>query len=134
VNDLRERVANPLNGLSQLLPQYLFETKDCFLLAYYLNGSRTNIYFDRRKKRTLKFGSKTGIPNDYDGGQDFFPQAQYDSLLVAFCNAFDLTEQLAEQKKIVLKGPPSTVQSFKRMYQKLDPEDNPVLIIVKTKQ
>jgi hypothetical protein len=133
LGDLRARVPNPKNGMSQLLPQYLFETKDCFLLAYYLDESRTNIYYDKRKRQSLKFDSKTGIPNDYDGGPDFFPQAQYGNTLVAFCNAYDLTEQLEEQKKIAPKGPASAVQAFKRMYQKLDPDDNPVLIIVKTK-
>jgi hypothetical protein len=134
IGDLNDRVTDPMNGMSQVLPQYLFEAKDCFLLAYYLNGNRTNIYFDKRKRQTLRFNSKTGIPNDYDGGPDFFPQAQYGNLLVAFSNAFDLMGQLPKQKKIAPKGTPSAVQAFKRMYEKLEPEDNPVLIIVKIKQ
>jgi fatty acid-binding protein DegV len=41
---------------------------------------------------------------------------------------------MEKQKKITPKGSQAAGQSFQKLYKKLDAEDNPVLVIVKTKQ
>jgi hypothetical protein len=118
----------------------VFETENFLLLAYFYGedgkgkGISHYAYYGKNTGKLLYFSSKTGIPNDYDGGIDLWPQRQDDNIFYAFYDAYLFSEQMTAGKKSVPAGPKEAIQSFNRMYQKLDPEDNPVLIIVKTKQ
>jgi hypothetical protein len=134
VGDLLERIANNFSDFSRVAPEHLFETRDYLFMAYFLNKKREYVYFDKQKKKSLHFSVRTGIPNDYDGGLDFFPQAQCNDRFVAFYDAFRFFDEQPNRKNTVPKGPPAAVQSYRKMLQKLDPEDNPVVVIVKIKQ
>jgi hypothetical protein len=112
-----------------------FETQDKLLISYIFgNRKYYYCYYDKNDQALLYFKSDKGIPNDYDGGLDFWPTRQDNNTLYAFYDAYLFTEHLSGMKKEGLKGNPKDIKSFKKMMQILDPEDNPVLMIVKLKE
>jgi hypothetical protein len=131
-DDLRNSIKNPYDP-SRINPYQMFETNDYFLLSYYSATKIMYYYFDKQRKQTFRFESKAGILNDYDGGPDFFPAAQYNNAYVAFYDAHTLVEQLSKPKKSPPTGTTAAVQAYDRMSRKLDAEDNPVVMVVKMK-
>jgi hypothetical protein len=118
----------------------VFETKNFLLLSYLYGGGTANgklvshfAYYDKNAGKLLYFSSETGIPNDCDGGIALWPQKQDDNICYAFYNAYLFFEQPATEKKPVSKGTGQAVQSFDKLCRKLDPDDNPVLVIMKMK-
>ena len=112
-----------------------FETKEKLLIFY--NFGKTvpyYCYYDSSNQKLLYFKSKKGIPNNYDGGLDFWPERQDNQYWYAFYDAHIFEDELAEKKKETLKGDSKSIQSFNNLMKKLDPDDNPVLMIVKIKE
>ncbi|MDR1331068.1 MAG: 6-bladed beta-propeller [Tannerella sp.] len=134
VADLERRVHDREAGFAQLMPEYLFGTERFLIASFYLERKRIFRYLDRATGRTYRFDSPEGIPNDYDGGPDFVPQAQYGRRLVAFCNAFSFEEQRSAGKSRPARGPEAAVRAFRKMYDSLDAEDNPVVVIVTVRE
>jgi hypothetical protein len=118
----------------------VFETKTSLLLTY-LYGENGNgnlmshyAYYEKNTGKLLYFSSQTGIPNDYDGGIDMWPQRQDNHICYAFYDAYLFSEKSSGQKKPAPKGTDQAVQSFDNFHRKLNPDDNPVLVIMKMKQ
>lgn len=109
----------------------ILETESYLLPYYDFNGFS---YYNKQSKKLLYFDSKTGIPDDYAGGIDFWPKKQINNLWCRFYNAPELQEAYEKQKKITPKGDAKTIQKVKSILKKLDSEDNPVLIIAKIKE
>ncbi len=111
----------------------LYEIKNNILISYLFQDKHLYQYFDKSNNLLFRFNSVTGIPNDFDGGLDFWPQYQNNNELVAFYDAYLFEENLSRQKQAP-KGPKPAVESMKKLYRKIDPEDNPVMVVVKLKQ
>jgi hypothetical protein len=115
--------------------QQFFETKDKLLISYHFGSVRSSIdycYHDNNTRKVLHFKSDKGIPNDYDGGLDFWPERQDNLEWYAFYDAHLFKDKFKEKK--TLKGDVNAIQSFEKFKQKLDSDDNPVLVIVKIKE
>lgn len=111
-----------------------FETDNYLLLSYlYEREKLYYAYYDKNKQKLLYFPSETGIVNDYDGGIDFWPRMQNNKTWSAFYEAHLFEDELSEKKKINPKGSAKAQQTFNSFIKSLDPDDNPVLIIVKLK-
>ena len=78
--------------------------------------------------------SDKGIPNDYDGGLDFWPfrwpSSQRNKRMCQFYEAHEFEGK--KPKEQGLRGPKSAIQKVKSFY-KISPEDNPVLVIYNMK-
>ena len=113
---------------------YFYETSNFLLSKYFFNGKMIPCYFDKKANKLLYFSSEDGIQDDYSGGIDYWPSKQINNYWYAFYNASELLDKFAKQKKITPKGPSSTIEKIRSRIEKLDAEDNPVLIVVKLKQ
>ena len=118
-----------------LIVNSLFEMKD-FLLVSYRFSTESNIpcYYQKNDNKLFYFPSISGFPNDYDGGLDFWPQYQFDNQLIAFYHAFQIDEQKDNPNKQRLLGTPEAIKRYEHLLQKIDAEDNPVMIIVNLKK
>ena len=117
--------------------QQFFETKDKLLISYHFGSVRSSIdycYHDNNTRKVLHFKSDKGIPNDYDGGLDFWPERQDNLEWYAFYDAHLFKDEFKEKEKKALKGDVNAIRSFDKFRQKLDSDDNPVLVIVKRKE
>ena len=78
-------------------------------------------------------------PNDYDGGIDFIVTGSLMGQKNRFVRtAFSIDDLISFFKhnnndNIKMKGSKSAVQIFKRLAKKIDPEDNPIVMIMKLK-
>ena len=117
----------------------LIETSDYLLIQYYyqsyLQMKSHYCYYDKKEKRTYRFDTENGFPNDYDGGFDFKWNSflyQRNNLAYTYLMAdnFVDTELRSEQTP---RGPQSAVQAFEKLVKKVDPDDNPIIMIVKLK-
>jgi hypothetical protein len=111
------------------------ETKNQLLVSYKHGMEKDKAllhyaYYDKNTKKLLYFSSNKGIPNDYDGGLEFWPMFQTGNLLYAFYDASLFKEH---KKKIPAKGSKEAVQSFDTLCKQVETEDNPILVIVKLK-
>lgn len=111
-----------------------FETDNCLLFSYLYGKEKFYYcYYEKNKQKLFHFPSNTGIPNDYDGGLDFWPQKQNGRMWYAFYNAYLFEEAMSSEKKIPLKGPVKDICAYDNLMKKLDVDDNPILVIVKLK-
>ena len=111
----------------------LFEADGKLFISYTFENEKFS-YYDNNSRKLLYFKSKKGIPNDYDGGFDFWPVKQNNQYLYKFYDAYLFEDELKEKKKDTLKGSSQSIQSFNKLIKELDSEDNPVLMIVKIKE
>ena len=123
----------------QRIPEFaifagFFENKDKLFVLYLFNNRKYFCYYDKNNQEFLYFKSEKGIPNDYDGGLDFWPQRQDNRNLYAFYDAYLFKEELSAKKRETLKGDTKSIQLFNQLAQKIDSEDNPILVIVKIKE
>ena len=112
----------------------IYETKDKLFVYYLYENSDVYCYHDKNTQKLLHFKSNKGIPNDYDGGLDFWPERQDNQYWYAFYDAHLFEDELKEKKKETLKGGVNAIRLFDQFRKKLDSDDNPVLVIVKTKK
>jgi len=111
-----------------------FESRDYLFIQYACQRKRYYCYYDKSKQNLFHFSSETGIPNDFDGGLDFWPQQQYNDVLYTFYDAYLFEENMGKSNRIQLKGPKDVINNMKIFSRKVDPEDNPVLVIAKLKK
>jgi len=116
---------------NRLVVSYIFETKENLLISYSYQGASYHGYFNKSDYKFMHFPSSVGIPNDYDGGPDFLPQYQNNKQFIAFYDAYLLKEH--KGNIIKPKGSIYAINRFNQMVQKLDPDDNPVMVIVNLK-
>ena len=112
----------------------LYETKNNLFISYLFQDKYSYQYYDKTKNRLYKFNSETGIPNDYDGGLDFWPQRQDNKNWYSFYNADIFKKEFSIREKKNLKGDSRVIRSLDELTQIIDSEDNPVLMIVKIKE
>ena len=109
----------------------IFETANKLLFRHGFQGRSRFTYFDKNAGRLLNFRSESGIPNDFDGGVDFWPRRQDNLIWYRFFYAYYLIENSGG---ITPTGGTAAVQSFNRLIERLDPDDNPVLMIVRIRE
>ncbi len=109
------------------------ETPDYILLSYKYQKTRYYGYYDKSQDKIFYFSSDNGIPNDYDTGIPFWPQTQKGKKLYTFYDVYKMEELSSKQKKADAKGPNEAIKVFNKMFNKLDPDDNPVLVIMTLK-
>ncbi len=116
----------------------IVETNQVLLFQYYYKGIIRCCYYDKSDKRLYSFDS-SGYPNDYDGGVNFvlnwsrgqknrFVQTSF--LAEEFLSLFEQ----CQQEKRPIRGPQSAVQAFEKLVKKVDPDDNPIIMIMKLKE
>ena len=109
----------------------MFETDDYLFLLYEYQTKRIPCYYHKRENKVIHIASSTsGIPNDFDGGLDFWPAYQNDKELVTFYDAYQLVEH---KNKLKLQGGEEAIGRFDQMIRKIDSDDNPVMVIVTLK-
>ena len=112
----------------------MFETDDYLFILYEYQGRRIPVCFNKKENNMVKINtSSSGIPNDFDGGLDFWPVYQNNKELIAFYDAYQLLGHTKNANKYDLKGSKEFLYGFDQMIHNLEPEDNPVLVIVKLK-
>ena len=119
-----------------VVPQYVAETIDYILIRYKYQDTNCYCYFDKVEGKTYAFNSKNGFPNDYDGGLDFFfmlNDRQKNQYLSRYIHADEFTDP-EKRTKQEPHGPQSAVRAFEKLVKKVDPDDNPVIMIVKLKE
>ena len=108
------------------------------LIQYYYKGTIRCCYYDKNDKRLYSFDS-LGYPNDYDGGVNFvlnWSRGQKNRFAQTSFSAeefLSLFEQCQKEKRPV-RGPQSAVRAFEKLVKKVDPDDNPIIMIVKLKE
>jgi hypothetical protein len=119
----------------------IFELKDYLFIRYgfhtsfYTKPDNFFCYYDKTKQDFFLFpSSPAGIKNDYDGGLDFWPQEQRNNVFYTFYDAYLFEENLKKTNKVQPKGPEGAVKLLNDFSRKIDPEDNPVLVIVRLKK
>ena len=110
------------------------ESKDHLFIRYAFKRKLNYCYYDKNQQKLFHFESETGISNDFDGGLDFWPQQQYNDLLYTFYDAYLFEENAEKLNKRQPKGPKGAIDFMKGFSGKIDPENNPVLVIAKLKK
>ena len=109
----------------------IYQTTNKLLFHYSYQDRGYRAYFDKNVGRLYHFRSESGIPNDFDGGVDFWPRRQDNLIWYQFFYAYHLIENSGGISPV---GGTEAVQSFNRLIERLDPDDNPVLMIVRLKE
>ena len=118
--------------------QSVFETDNYLLISYDYKKKHFYLYYDKKQHRSLLFNSDSGIPNDYDGGLNFWPKQQNGNEFITWYNSYLFEEN---ENKLKPKGPKKAIENFEKITQEIidfqdknSTEANPVLVIVKLKQ
>ena len=111
-----------------------FESTDYLFIQYAFQRKSYYCYYDKSQQKLFHFESETGISNDFDGGLVLWPLQQYNDLLYTFYDAHLFEEHVEKSNKIQPKGSQGSIKNLKDFSSKLDPDDNPVLVIAKLKK
>lgn len=116
----------------------IIEMSDRLLIQYFYKWNIQSCCYDKKKGKLYKFETN-GYPNDYDGGIDFIMTGIKMGQKNRFVRTAHADEFLSffEQKKSQdrkIRGPKSAVLAFKKLTSKVDPEDNPIIMIMKLKE
>ena len=112
----------------------MFETDDYLFILYQYQNKNIPCYYNKKENKLIHIvSSSSGIPNDFDGGLDFWPDYQNNKKLISFYDAYLLVEHKKNHNKFELQGGKETEKHFDQMIQKLAPNDNPVMVIVTLK-
>ena len=118
---------------NRVMLRSIFETDDYLFIIYEYQGKRIPVYFNKKNNKIYQMkNSLSGIPNDYDGGLDFWPLYQNNKELITFYDAYQLVEH-KKSNKYSLKGTKESLTRFNHLVRNLEPDDNPVMVIVKLK-
>ena len=132
--DLRRDFKSFLNRMADFVRlETVCETTSNLLLSYEYNKKRHYGFYDKQNRRLLYFKSDTGIPNDYDGGLDYWPQKQINNEWISFYDASAFEENITSPQKLIPTAPKEMINRVKKISSKLTSEDNPVMIVVKVK-
>ena len=104
---------------------FRYKYKKAMYCAYYRKDNGKLEYFDT---------NEGGIPNNYNGGLDFWPKKQINNEWYCLYNAPDFLEKAAKHKSLSPIISQVSSQKYKSLVKKLDTEDNPVLVIAKVKE
>ena len=119
---------------SYLMPWSMFETNDYLFVLYRYQKKDIPCYYHKKEDKVTHIKtSSSGIPNDFDGGLDFWPAYQNNNELVAFYDAYQIVEHKKNANHFKLQGGEESIKRFDQMVRNLEAEDNPVMVIVKLK-
>ena len=111
----------------------IVETSRYLLMDCAYKNNKLYCYYDKQKKRMFRFLCKTGFPNDFDGGVNMdYPEQENNMFHTYFPVEQFLDSQ--QQSKLEPRGPQSAVRAFEKLVKKVDPDDNPIIMIVKLKE
>jgi len=108
----------------------VFETDSHVLISYRFNNKDNYFLYDKKKHGSVLFNSEAGIPNDYDGGMDFWPKYQNGNEFITWYNAYLFDDN---KNRLQPKGSKIAIDKYNKMRKAIDSESNPVLVIVKMK-
>jgi hypothetical protein len=111
----------------------IYETAGCLLISYEYQSKVNRCYYDKQSKDLLYFPSKEGIPNDYDGGMDFWPQKQENNRLYKFYEAHLFKEHVGHANSGSNRKDNEAIK-FRDFANKLKADDNPVLVVASLKK
>ena len=111
----------------------MFETDNFLFILYEYQNKRIPCYYHKKENKVIHIASSSGILNDFDGGLDFWPEYQNNKELVTFYDAYQLVEHKKNANQFKLKGDEAAIRRFDQMIRKLEPDDNPVMVIVTLK-
>jgi hypothetical protein len=111
----------------------IIETKEYLLVDYAYKDKKYFCAYNKNNRTLFHLDSHTGIPNDYDGGLDFWPAKQKNNEWFIFYNTATLLEKQHPPTGLPLKGGKAAIQALKNLSGNLDADDNPVLVIAKIK-
>ena len=110
------------------------ETEAYILFRYKYKNAMNCAYYKKDSGKLEYFNTnEDGIPNNYDGGLDFWPKKQINNEWYCFHDAYDFQEKASKHKALSPIISQTSSQKFKNVVKKLDPDDNPVLVIAKIK-
>jgi hypothetical protein len=109
----------------------IFET-DKYIMLNYRYVNLYYVTYDKANRQLTYLDSKTGVPNDLDGGFDYWPTQQVNNEMYIMYDAPDFLEQY-EKRKVIQPKSPAAANKLKALVNKLDEEDYPVLVIMKVK-
>jgi len=109
----------------------VFETNSYVLISYLYKEKYFFQYYDKLKNISLLFDSTSGIPNDFDGGFDFWLKQQNENEYITWHNAYLFEENT---NKLSPKGTQNAIENLKKITREIDLDANPVIVIVKFKQ
>nr|WP_321353849.1 6-bladed beta-propeller [uncultured Draconibacterium sp.] len=136
--DLREK------GISAKLDQFIiqknfFESENYLFYQYRLNN-RTNCFIQNKSTATkYLIDNETGLVNDLDNGPNFKIQNTVTiddtEYLISWINAFDLKAHIdSEAFKSTTPLHPEKKKEMEQLANRLDENNNPVLMLVKLKK
>ncbi|MGL5561627.1 MAG: hypothetical protein ACRDCN_03250, partial [Tannerellaceae bacterium] len=116
----------------------MIEQSDRLLIEYFHQWKFRCVFYDKKSGKLYKFPT-TGYLNNYDGGLDFSARiylGQKNKEARTVFTAYEFLEILEKNKgrNIKAKGPQSAIKAFNRLAAKVDPEDNPILMILHLKE
>jgi len=136
--DLREKV-NSADFTQIIFQKNIFESKN-YLFYQYRRESRNNCFIKNKSNGTQHLiDNGTGLVNDMDNGPNFKIQntvtVDGTEYIVSWINAFDLKAHVAsnEFKKATPKFPEKK-KALEQLANRLNENDNPVLVLVKLKE
>lgn len=124
------------------LPRFFTGTNKYLINRYSYKGKYAFTFIDKKSLETYtcnyKLG-KGGITNDFDAGLMFFPLDYFtdeeNEYLVAIIQPFELKAHVASETfKNFTPKHPEKKKEFEQLANRLDENDNPVLMLVKLKE
>ena len=110
------------------------ETRAHILIQYQYKKVKYYAYYNKDSGKLEYFDTKEeGIPNNYNGGLDFWPEKQINNEWYCFYDAPVFLEKASKHKSLSPIISQTSSQKHKSLLKKLDPDDNPVLVIAKVK-
>ena len=112
----------------------IFETNDFVFILYEYQHKLIPCFFHKTDHKVFRIETNSsGIPNDFDGGLDFWPVYQNNKEIVAFYDASLFVEHKKNTNELKLQGGEESIKRYNQMVRMLKPDDNPVMVIVKLK-
>ena len=116
-----------------VVPERIIELPDYLLIQYYHQMRSSYCYWDKHTRKTYSLNIRGGFQNDYDGGPNFEEVNQRNNLFSGFFSAERFLDPKLRSKQMP-RGPQSAVRAFEKLVKKVDPDDNPIIMIVKLKE
>ena len=117
----------------------IIQIPDGLLMRYFHDWKMYCCYYDKKKHKMYKLNSG-GYLNDYDSGMDFTlarmsvsPKNRFVQTAFYADDFISFLEQKKQDGKTP-KGPESAIQALQKLAQKVDAEDNPIIMILKLKE
>lgn len=117
-----------------IMPAGIFETSSYLLLRYRFNEEFYWSFYNKKTKEICSYENK-GITNDYDTGPAFCPIYQKNNIWVGFIDAYKLIDHVNSSAfKNSTPKYPEKKRELEKLANRLDENDNPVLMLVKLKE